>query len=107
LITVPLARPAETLGDGTPSRRGELAHGDLDADSGEKADEDRPGDEVGEEAESRETGKEEQSGGDQRADAREGEPLARARLQTGDAQRRDSRVEDGRRGGVAADDEMA
>ncbi len=65
---------------------GELPERYLDPHSGQEADEDRSGDEVGEETEPRDPSEQQDPGGDERGEAREGEPLVGSRLEPGHAQ---------------------
>ena len=90
LITVPLNWSRSTLGDATPSMPAELAQRHLDADAREEADEHRPRDEVRQEAELRDPREDQEAARDQRREARVREPLARARLQAGDAEAGDA-----------------
>ncbi len=77
----------------------ELAHGDLDADAGEEADEHGPRQEVGQEPEAQEAGQDEDDAHHEGGQAGQGDPLRR---RDRDAHGRDARVEDdcGRRVGT-------
>ena len=84
----------------------DLAHRHLNADAGQEADEDGAREEVGEEAEPGDPSDEEEGRCEQRAEARERDPLRRRGLEPRDAESRDPCVHDhgGRR--IGADDEM-
>ena len=108
LITVPPSRSMRDTRGGHAEHPADLTRRDLDPDAGEEADEDGARDEVGEEAEPRDPGEQQQHAADQGGQARETRPTAACpRLEAGDAERRDPRVHDRRRGRVAADDEVA
>src|SRR5262249_35568528 len=106
LTSVPLSRSRSTLGDSTPSMPANWPSATWIPDSGEKADQHRPGDEVRQEPESRQPREEEEAGGEQSAEACDCQPLRGVRLEPRDPERCNPCEHD--RGGcrVTADDEV-